>query len=115
VVEEAERVNVPLLIVQAGRHAGKEPRVRSFLAVKPGTVELSGVKKAEQGDALIVRLFNPSDGAQDATLTLFRAVKAARLLTLEENPLGGAGVTVNGSSVSFRIGPKKIATVELAV
>ncbi|MBN1511950.1 MAG: hypothetical protein JXB13_08035 [Phycisphaerae bacterium] len=115
VVEEAERVNVPLLIVQAGKHAGKEPRVRSFLTVKPGTIELSCIKKAEQGDAMIIRLFNPSDGAQDTTLTLFCAVKGARLLTLEENPLDGAGVTVSESSVSFRIGPKKIATVELAV
>jgi mannosylglycerate hydrolase len=113
VVEEAERLNVPMLIVQAGRHDGTLPRAHSFLDVEPATIELSAVKKAEDRDTLVVRLFNPTDGGQDTTLTFFRDVAGARLLTLEEQPVDGDAVTVEGRKIRLHVGPKKIVTIEL--
>jgi len=113
VVEEAERLNVPMLIVQAGRHGGTLPKAMSFLCVEPSVVELSAVKKAEDRDALVVRVFNPSEAGQEARLTLFGDVASARLVTLEETPVAGKGASVSWRSVSFFVGPKKIVTVEL--
>ena len=113
VAQEAERLNVPMLIVQTDRHDGSLPKAMSFLGIEPAVLELSAVKKAEDRDTLVVRLYNPTDGSQDARLTLFRDVASARLVTLEEQPVDGGNVKVVGRTVSFNVGPKKIVTLEL--
>lgn len=114
VVREAERMNCPLLTVQAGRHGGTLPPTLSLLEVTPHDVELSAIKKAEDRETLIVRLCNPTDQPHETTLTLFKAIKTARLVTLEEEPIDGGDLTPDGGRVRFPIGPKKIVTVELS-
>jgi alpha-mannosidase len=73
----------------------------------------SAVKRAEDGGGLIVRLYNPSDTATIATLTLPRPVSAAHLCNLREQPLEPAPVGDEDDTVAVELPPKKIATVRL--
>jgi alpha-mannosidase len=115
VVQEAERLNLPMLIVQTGRHPGTLPPRQSLLAIEPAEVQLSAVKRAEARDTLVVRVFNPTAEACDAKLTLFAPIVAARLLTLEELPMPDGELKPAGREVRVGIGPKKIVTIELEV
>jgi mannosylglycerate hydrolase len=71
---------------------GPLPARRSFLSVEGRNAILSAVKQAEQGDDLIVRLYNPSAAATQATLHLPFAVRRAQLAGLDEQPLPAAPV-----------------------
>lgn len=64
----AERFNAPIKAVQIGKGEGTElPLEKSFLEVTGGVVT-SAVKKAEDSDATVVRVFNPSD--EEKTINL---------------------------------------------
>lgn len=112
-VAEAERLHCPLLVVQTDQHDGPLPTTHSFIALEPPAVELSAVKKAEDRDALLVRVYNPTDAAQSASLTCGWNVTGAQLVTLEELPVDGGTLPVTDKRVVFEVGPKKIVTLAL--
>lgn len=114
-VAEAEALNCPLLVTQTGRHKGTLPATQAFVTLTPTAVQLSAVKRAEERDSLLVRVFNPTDTAQRATLTLWRPIRTARLVTLEELEIAGGTLRPAGAEVAFEAGPRKIVTVELTV
>lgn len=54
----------------------------------PVGCQLSTLKKAEEGDELILRLFNPSDSqSSDATVASCRAIQACTQTRLDEQPV----------------------------
>ncbi|MBN1285846.1 MAG: hypothetical protein JXB47_10645 [Anaerolineae bacterium] len=97
-------------------HGGGRPARASWLRVAGKNAVLSAVKRAEAGDedALIVRLYNPSDAATAAAITLPDAPKAAYLCNLAETTLGSVPVGSDGT-VKVDLPPKKIVTVKLAL
>jgi alpha-mannosidase len=52
----AEEMQTPAEYVIDSAHEGTEPWERSFLRLQPGTVTATALKRAETGDAIIVRL-----------------------------------------------------------
>jgi alpha-mannosidase len=52
----AEEVQTPAEYVMESAHEGTEPRERSFFRISPATVHMTALKRAEQGDGLVVRL-----------------------------------------------------------
>ena len=48
------------------------------------------MKRAEDADGLVLRLFNPRKKAASARLRFVRAVQRAELLEIPERPFGGA-------------------------
>jgi mannosylglycerate hydrolase len=115
VFAQAERLCLPLQIAQAGPHRGGEaPRERSLLQIEPSDIQLSGIKDAENGRNLIVRVFNPTDRGVKARLTLFKPIRRAWLVSMEEKRLKDQGaLEVKGKSVTLAMEKKKIVTVEL--
>jgi mannosylglycerate hydrolase len=111
VAQEAERLNVPMLIVQTGRGSGTLPPRHGFVAVAPDDVELSAVKRAESGEELLVRIYNPTEAALPARVRVAFDVASARLVTLEETPLADGALTIADGAVAFELAAKKIATV----
>lgn len=60
--QESERFNLYLTIGQvAPTDHGKNPLTHSFLELKDENLNVSAVKKSEDGTGYVVRLFNPSD------------------------------------------------------
>ncbi|MDI6774467.1 MAG: glycoside hydrolase family 38 C-terminal domain-containing protein [Verrucomicrobiota bacterium] len=111
---EAGAFLLPLRVGQAGRNArGALPRSLSFFEASPGILQLSAVKRSEDGRRLVVRLWNPTDRALDGSLRCFRPPKAAHSLTLAEER--ARKLRVKDGVVLFKVGPKKIVTLGLAL
>ena len=109
VLQEADRLNLPLEPAQVGPHAGDLPKHASLLQVEPESVAVSAVKRSEDGRGLAVRLFNPTSETVAARVSLWKPVREAWLTNLnEETPVA---LPVEGGAVRVTLGPKKIATV----
>ncbi|HEX7541884.1 MAG TPA: alpha-mannosidase, partial [Anaerolineales bacterium] len=109
VVAEAFRFNVPLL-VSATQAA---PAEVSFFNVDNPAVVIDTVKKAEDSDAIIVRMYEAHGSRGKVTLTSSLPVKAAarvNLLEEEDEPLAWS----NGSA-SFDVTPFKLVTIKLTL
>ncbi len=92
--------------------------VRSFLSVEGRNVVLSCLKKAENGAALILRLFNPSDFPTHATVQLPFHPTNVQLAGLDELPRPGtnaemAPVVEAGGKVRVTLAPKTIVTLRM--
>ncbi len=103
---EASKVNQPLTVFRAPRHAGSLGREFSFAALNSDAVSVKALKKAEQSDETIVRLYEWT-GADHTGLTLtFPAdiISAREVNGLEEALEGAAPLSVDGRSIRFDIG-----------
>lgn len=97
---------------------GTQPSRCSFLAVTGRNVVLSSVKKAEDGPALVVRLYNPSDDATRASIQLPFAPTDVHLAGLDEiaRPAldtDAAPVLEAGGRVQITLAPRKVVTLRL--
>ncbi len=97
---EARKFVQPLTAFKCSKHAGQLGTSYSFGGVSTNDVIIRAVKKAEEGDEIVVRL---NEGAgkrvERFTLTLGDGVESARELYASEEPLGEA-VVENGSLVT---------------
>jgi alpha-mannosidase len=86
VVREAMRFNQPLLAVATDA----APVSHSFFAVDNEAIVIDTVKKAEDSDDLIVRLYESSGSRQTGTLTSALTIKSATPVNLLEDAIGKA-------------------------
>ncbi|GAB4312431.1 MAG: alpha-mannosidase [Candidatus Sumerlaeia bacterium] len=124
VLQAAERFSLPLLPAQSapaacnapGAVSSGHPLEHGFLEITPSSVLLSALKKAENGRALIVRVFNPTEQEHRVTLKTDFAFKAARAVTMEEKPSRQTwGLKVGKNSLTLQAPPKKIISLKLAL
>ena len=103
--------------VPAGAHAGSLPPTASLLTLSEDTgAVLSGVKGAEDGNGLIVRLYNTLGTSTAARLTFASDVRSAALVDLLEASVPGTpelAPSVDGQSVSVRL--DKFSLVSLRI
>jgi alpha-mannosidase len=95
-----------------------QPAERSFLSVSGRNVILSSVKKAEVGEALVVRLYNPSDDRTEALIQLPSQLAGIQLAGLDEQPLPStdaqvASVHEAGGQVRVSLTPRKVVTLRM--
>jgi len=107
-IRQGVAFNRPLQVVGTGVHAGKLPPASPGLtAIEPGHVVVSGIKKAETGDELVIRLYETQGTRCAASVefkdTIFGRVEAARETDLLERPIekGTARVKNNGFVVDM--------------
>lgn len=97
------RLNVPLMAFEAGRHAGRLGRAFSLLTVDSPHVRVLALKKAEQGNAVVVRLVE-LDGQAEPDVHLRFATRAlsVREVNGQEQPIPSLGPLrlVNGAVVA---------------
>ena len=108
---EAEGLTAPLILAQAGPHKGDLPKRMSFVEVAPTNLVMSALKRSEDGEAVVLRLHNPTEKRIEGTVTCFRRIRSAELVTLEEKPI--RKLKVDGSSVKLRVDTRKIVTLKL--
>ncbi len=94
-VRAGHELNHPLRAVGTDVHEGRLPASAALLSVEPASVVLSGFKKAEDSDALIVRLYEAAGRRTSALLrfdaALLGAVAGVAETDLLERPLGKSG------------------------
>jgi alpha-mannosidase len=107
-IRQGVAFNRPLEVVATGLHPGTLPAAAAGLTlVQPPNVVVSGVKQAETGDDLVVRLYETQGTACTALVELedriLGVVEAARETDLLERPLarGTARVSHNGFTVDL--------------
>lgn len=133
VLQHAQALNTPLRLARAdfppaalsrtpdkwqgelvsGKRPKKElPTSLSFLKVQPGSVVLSALKKCDERDSLIVRVYNPTTRKTTARIDTCAPIQRANLLNLNEEILTWLAVTPDGA-LEIPCRPKEIITVEL--
>ncbi len=111
VAEHSEALNLPPLVAQTSGHEGSMPKTGSFLEIQPAEVRVSAVKKPEEGEGMIVRIYNPTSDSLTAQVTCFKAISSAHEVDGEERIL--RSLSPEGKTVSVELGPKKIASLLL--
>lgn len=91
--------------------AAAQPADRPLLSVEPAGVRLSILKRAADGDGLVVRLCGPPDEALTARLRLFRPLGGARASDLDERV--GPALALDGDELAVPIAPNEIVTLRL--
>jgi alpha-mannosidase len=105
VVPAGYALNAPLDVrpVAAGPHAGPLPPSTSFLSVEGDGVVVETVKRADDGDGLVVRGYEAYGGRRSATLRLAVPVGRAVRTDLLERERASAAVEVDPDGGSVRL------------
>ena len=103
----ARELNHHLRVVGTDAHAGGLAPQGWFLSVEGENVVVSGVKKAEDGEGLIVRLYETAGAEATARISLnmdlLGEVTRAQEVDLMERPLAASSVRAVGNSVEVAV------------
>jgi alpha-mannosidase len=112
---QGQRLNDPLIVFVAAKHGGALGREFSLLKVSDSRVRVLALKKAEEGDEIIVRLVE-LDGRPktDVRISFNAPLTAAREVNGQEQPIGPA--TLDGGTLvtSFSVYQPRTFAVRLA-
>jgi alpha-mannosidase len=111
-VRRGYETNYPLTAMQVEAHTGEWPAEHSFIGVAADNVVLTAVKKAEDSDALLFRVYEWAGKSSDVTISVPPGATGANLVNLMEQP-EGAAIAVSGDKVSFPITPFAIQTIRV--
>jgi alpha-mannosidase len=81
----------------------------SFISVDTPSIVLDTIKRAEDGEGLIVRFYEAEGRRGTATLRFAQAPTTVTRTNILEDP--GAAVTVDGQTVSVPFGPFQVITL----
>jgi len=110
--QEAEH-KAPPLTAQHSRYPGRGmSRCESFIRLEPDTLCLSAVKRAEKGDSVVVRFYNPTGEKVAGRLWTRFKIRKAWLLQLSEAVIEELQ-SEDGHTVNVQVPAKKIVTVDL--
>lgn len=105
---------IPWDAMKLNKAAFTVPDSYSLLSMSPVGCQLSALKKAEDRDEIILRLFNPSDRVScDAAVSLSYSVMRCRETGMDEIPAGEQSET-NGINGVFRPGQSRTFSLKLA-
>ena len=111
VARRAAEINHPVLTLRAGRHAGKFPSAFSFVSVDQGNVVLDTVKKAEDSNDLVLRLYEAHGARGPARMKINVPAKRAAACNLLEE--AEKKVKLSKGAVRFTIKPYEIKTFKV--
>lgn len=111
VTQRGHELNYPLLVIVDTPHEGELPATHSFLQVEPSNVIVEAVKKAEDSDNLIIRMYEAIGKRCSAKISLARPVDAVHQTDLLENDL--KEMPTDGKSFEVPMGAYSIETFKL--
>ena len=100
--------------MQVFSHTGSLPSTHSFASVENPNVILTAIKKAEDTNALIFRMYESTGQATDAKLHIPSGATYAIETNLMETPIPNAEhLPVTGDAITLPIKPWEIRTIEV--
>ncbi len=103
--------NTPLVAVVENQHKGTLPASASYYSAGPDNVILSVVKRAEDSDADVLRLYEATGKDSKATIMLPAKAKKVQIVNLmEEEPVN---VKADGAKIVVPIGHYEILTLKV--
>ncbi len=110
-VHRGYELNDPLKAEQVFPHTGTLPAEHSFASIENPNVTLTAIKKAEDSDALIFRMYEWAGEATQVKLHIPPGATSATETNLMEKPEGGA-LNLTGDTITVPIKPYEILTLE---
>jgi alpha-mannosidase len=110
-VQRGYELNDKLIALSTENHQGVLAADHSFLQLNSENVVMTAMKKAEDGDALIVRFYEWAGKEGDVTLQLPAAAEQASDTDLMERTTGA--LSPQGNSVTVHTKPYEIKTVRI--
>lgn len=111
--------NHALRVIGTDVHPGALPPLGTLIELQPASVVLSSIKKAETGDAVIVRLLNPGDNAQAADIKwnadLLGRIKQVQEVDLLERPVAPSTAVHRPDAIQVQLPAHAIATLKIAL
>ena len=104
--------NYPVSAVQLSVHEGSLPKERSFFGVDNPNVVVTAVKKAEDSNALVIRMVEWAGQGTEVKLHIPAGATTASETNLMEKA-EGAAISVSGDIVSAPIKPYEILTLQV--
>jgi alpha-mannosidase len=104
--------NMPLIARVINQQTGNLPPAHSFLSVEPSRVIVSALKKAEEDDAWILRIYESTGQPATATISLpfaAKTVSEVNLIEWEEKPL-----PLSGQKLVVNLGAWEVKTIKIS-
>ncbi|MCG2661099.1 MAG: glycosyl hydrolase-related protein, partial [Kiritimatiellae bacterium] len=118
-IREGLAFNHPVRVVSTDVHKGTLPASGQFIRVAPDTVVLNAIKKAEDDEALILRLFNPTNRKVTAQIESIGKLLApwakAEEIDLLERPVAKSSCQVTGRMITIAVPARGIVSVRAEV
>ncbi|MCX7600196.1 MAG: glycosyl hydrolase-related protein [Armatimonadetes bacterium] len=105
----AEAIRAPLKPFELPLAERDGPGETGYLELRPQTMVVTAIKKAEQSEDLVVRFVNIGTCEEEAVLTFGRPLTCARLANLNEEPLAEVGFA--GRELRVPVRKRQIVTV----
>lgn len=112
-VHHGYEANYPLAAMQAEQHQGSLPERHSFISVSPANVILTAVKKAEDSDSLLFRVYESAGKESEVTIHVPPGSISADATNLMEDPQPEDKVSLTADHASFTIHPYEIQTIQI--
>jgi mannosylglycerate hydrolase len=113
VMQQADRFTLPLELAQAGSHSGDLPKTTGFFELAPNDLVLTGMKKAEGRESIIIRIYNPTKREINGKMKFNFKFSKARFTNLNEEPIENKSLEIINNEIFLNIEKKKIYTIEL--
>ncbi len=112
---QGQRLNDPLIAFETSRHAGALGREFSLLKLNNPRIRVLALKKAEQGDELILRMVELDGKPQsNVRVSLAAPIAEAREVNGQEQPVGAATLTDGALVTSFSAYQPRTFALKLA-
>jgi alpha-mannosidase len=111
--EEAERFHLPVLPVRRKNPSPPEPP-EGLVSVRPRRLTVSAVKQAEDGDGIVVRLYNTTAEQIPAEVYSHVPLRRASRVRLDERDAGAIEV-VHSHTVPVSLGPGQVQSIRLTM
>jgi alpha-mannosidase len=111
-VQHGYEFNYGLQAMQVESHSGSLPPEHGFFTIEPDNVVLTAVKKAEEQDGLILRMYEWAGKSSDVSVRVPEGASNATITNLMEKPEGPV-LTLTGNTLKVPIHPYEILTVRV--
>jgi len=112
----AEEFNTDLKIIETNQHRGELKDEGSFLALtsKEDILQVSAIKRAEDGRGVVLRIFNPSEERLEGEIFSYYNLRRVYLVNLEEK-IKEEVKAFRENRFKLEVKPKEIVTLKLEV
>ncbi len=110
VINEAYSFNQPLIVTEVGKEKGSAPSEFSLVSCDKNNIIIKTVKKAENDDAMIIRLYDSFDCRSNAKITVAAGFKKVYICDMLENELEELDIVDN--SVTLPVSNFEIVTLK---
>jgi alpha-mannosidase len=112
-VRRGYEYNYKLEAMQPEYHAGNLPVRHSFVELGAENVVLTAVKKAEDSNALILRMYEWAGKAGEVQIKIPEGARSARVVNLMEQASGPALAIESRDTITVPVHPFEIVTVQV--